>query len=87
VNFASVDRDVEPLQDVGGDHGVEIVGGGPGMQVDYLEKGTTHTASLEPAPYFSYLRSANYLVILVQNCHGIRNNSAPEAQGDLGVEG
>jgi hypothetical protein len=57
------------------------------MQVDNLEKGTTHTASLEPAPYFSYLRSANYLVILVQNCHGIRNNSAPEAQGDLGVEG
>jgi hypothetical protein len=30
------------------------------MQVDNLEKGTTHRASLEPTPYFSYLRSANY---------------------------
>ena len=67
MNFAGVDRDVEPLQDVGGDHGVEIVGGWPGMQVDNLEEGTAHRASLEPAPYFSYLRSANYLVILVWN--------------------
>ena len=52
VNFAGVDRDVESLQDVGGDHGVEIVGGGPGMQVDNLEKGTTHMGESRAHPLF-----------------------------------
>ena len=52
VNFAGVDRDVEPLQDVGGDHGVEIVGGWPGMQVDNLEKGTTHRGESRAHPLF-----------------------------------
>jgi hypothetical protein len=52
VNFASVDRDVEPLQDVGRDHGVEIVGGWSGMQVDNLEKGTTHMGESRARPLF-----------------------------------
>jgi hypothetical protein len=52
VNFAGVDCDVESLQDVGGDHGVKIVGGGPGMQVDNLEKGTTHMGESRAHPLF-----------------------------------